>query len=201
MQGDELTLYRAQRGDTAAFEALVTPCESRLWALCWRMLGDREEAKDALQEIMVKAWRSIGGFDGKSAVSTWLYRIGVNHCNDILRRRKQRRTESLDSLREDTGFDPPAPEEGPAEALERKEKREAVRRAIGELPPDQRVPLVLFALERRSYEEIAELTGVGLGTVKSRIARARDKLAKMLREDGNFSPGDASKKAKGGAGR
>ena len=195
MQGEELTLYRAQQGDTAAFEALATPCEPMLWALCWRMLGNREDARDALQEIMVKAWRAIGRFDGKSAVSTWLYRIGVNHCSDVLRRRRNRRTESLDSLREDTGFDPPAPEEGPEEALERKEKKEAIRRAIGELPP------VLFALEHRSYEEIASLTGAWLGTVKSRIARARDKLAKMLREDGNIPPGDASKKSKGGAGR
>ena len=201
MQGDEITLRRAQRGDTAAFEALVTPCEPMLWRLCWQMLGDREDAKDALQEIMVKAWRAIRRFDGKSAVSTWLYRIGVNHCTDLLRQRRLRQTESLDSLREDTGFDPPSREEGPQEALEHKEKQEAVRRAIGELPPDQRVPLVLFALEHRSYEEIAALTGAGLGTVKSRIARARDKLAKMLREDGNIPPGDASKKAKGGAGR
>ena len=198
MQADALTLQRARRGDTAAFEALVTPCEPMLWRLCWQMLGNREDARDALQEIMVKAWRALDRFDGKAAVSTWLYRIGVNHCTDLLRQRSLRRVESLDSLREDRGFDPPSPAEDPAEALEHKERNAAIRQAIGQLPPDQRTALVLFALEHRSYEEIAALTGAELGTVKSRIARAREKLAGMLREDGNNSSGGSSKKTKGG---
>lgn len=198
MQADALTLQRARRGDTAAFEALVTPCEPMLWRLCWQMLGSREDARDALQEIMVKAWRALDRFDGKAAVSTWLYRIGVNHCTDLLRQRSLRRVESLDSLREDRGYDPPSPAEGPAEALEHKERNAAIRQAIGQLPPDQRTALVLFALEHRSYEEIAALTGAELGTVKSRIARAREKLAGMLREDGNNSSGGSSKKTKGG---
>ena len=198
MQADALTLQRARRGDTAAFEALVTPCEPMLWRLCWQMLGNREDARDALQEIMVKAWRALDRFDGKAAVSTWLYRIGVNHCTDLLRQRSLRRVESLDSLREDSGYDPPSPAEGPAEALEHKERNAAIRQAIGQLPPDQRTALVLFALEHRSYEEIAALTGAELGTVKSRIARAREKLAGMLREDGNNSSGGSSKKTKGG---
>ncbi|MBR6953790.1 MAG: sigma-70 family RNA polymerase sigma factor [Clostridia bacterium] len=198
MQADALTLQRARRGDTAAFEALVTPCEPMLWRLCWQMLGNREDARDALQEIMVKAWRALDRFDGKAAVSTWLYRIGVNHCTDLLRQRSLRRVESLDSLREDRGYDPPSPAEGPAEALEHKERNAAIRQAIGQLPPDQRTALVLFALEHRSYEEIAALTGAELGTVKSRIARAREKLAGMLREDGNNSSGGSSKKTKGG---
>ena len=198
MQADALTLQRARRGDTAAFEALVTPCEPMLWRLCWQMLGNREDARDALQEIMVKAWRALDRFDGKAAVSTWLYRIGVNHCTDLLRQRSLRRVESLDSLREDRGYDPPSPAEGPAEALEHKERNAAIRQAIGQLPPDQRTALVLFALEHRSYEEIAALTGAELGTVKSRIARAREKLAGMLREDGNNSSGGSSKRTKGG---
>ncbi len=199
MELDSLSLARAKRGDASAFEALVTPCEGMLWRLCCQMLGSPEDARDALQEIMVKAWRALDRFDGKASVSTWLYRIGVNHCTDLLRKRRLRQTESLEHLREEQGFDPAAPGENPAEALERKERNAAIRRAIEALPPEQRVPLVLFALERKSYEEIAALTGVELGTVKSRIARARGKLAQLLQAEGNFSPAPASKKAKGGS--
>lgn len=199
MEPVSLTMERAKRGDTSAFEALVTPCEGMLWRLCWRMLGSEADAQDAMQEIMVKAWQALGRFDGKASVSTWLYRIGVNHCTDLLRKRRLRQAESLESLREEQGFDPVSPGENPAEALERKERNAAIRRAIDALPPEQRTPLVLFALERRSYEEIAALTGVELGTVKSRIARARGKLAQLLQGEGNFSRAAASNQSKGGS--
>ena len=196
---DEMTLARARKGDPAAFEALVTPHEQMLWRVCWRMLGEAEEARDALQETMVKAWRSLPDFQGGGLVS-WLYTIAVHTCQDMLRKRKARPAVSLDSLSEE-GYDPPAREEGPAEALERSDRREAVRRALAMLPEDQRVPLVLFAAEGKRYEEIAAITGLPLGTVKSRVSRARDRLRALLEtfaQAGNNSGEAASNTVKGG---
>lgn len=196
---DEMTLAQARRGDQAAFEALVTPHEQMLWRVCWRTLGDAEEARDALQETMLKAWRNLANFSGGGLVS-WLYTIAVHTCQDMLRKRKVRPAVSLDGMAEE-GYDPPDREEGPAEALERKDNREAVRKALGMLPEDQRVPLVLFAVEGKRYEDIAAITGMPVGTVKSRVSRARDRLRVLLAEmqrDGNNSGGPASKSVKGG---
>lgn len=176
---DELTLRRAQSGDTAAFEQLVTPHEEMLWRLCWRMMGNTEDARDALQETMVKAWRSLAGYRADAALSTWLYRVAVSCCTDLQRKRKLRQASSVEALH-DAGFDPPDPAPGPETQLEQRDRREQVRRALAMLPEDQRTVLVLTAVEGRSYEETAAILGVAMGTVKSRCNRARAKLAEIL---------------------
>lgn len=197
----DLMLARARNGDSGAFEQLVTPCESMLWRVCFRITGNEEDARDAVQETMIKAWRSIGSFEGRSAVSTWLYSIAVRCCQDLLRRKAVRPSSSLDEIHE-AGYDPPSDEPGPEQALERKERRELIRRALRMLPEDQRTPLVLFAIEGKRYEEVAEITGAALGTVKSRVSRGRLRLMELMAElrgdDGNNSESAASKKAKGG---
>ncbi len=199
MDTDRL-LARARDGDAAAFEALVSPHEQMLWRTCWRLTGSEEDARDAVQEAMLKAWRAIGGFEGRSSVSTWLYAIAVRCCRDLGRRKAARPSASLDSLQE-AGWDPPSDSPGPQRALEDTERREQVRRALALIPEDQRTPLVLFAVEGKRYEEIADLTGVPVGTVKSRVSRGRDRLRELMREfgrDGNNPPPPASKQMKGG---
>ena len=197
---DEQVLARARDGDAAAFEALVTPHEQMLWRTCWRLTGNEEDARDALQEAMLKAWRSLAGFEGRSSLSTWLYAIAVRCCQDQRRRKAVRPSTSLDEMQE-AGFDPPAGSPGPQQALEERERREQVRRALSLLPEDQRTPLVLFAVEGKRYDEIAELTGVAVGTVKSRVSRGRDRLRELMAEmrgDGNNPAAGASKTVKGG---
>lgn len=176
---DELTLRRAQNGDPAAFEQLVTPHEGLIWRVCWQMLGSTEDAKDAMQETMLKAWRSLGSYRGEAAFSSWLYRVAVSCCTDALRRQKLRRADSVDALRE-AGFDPADTAPGPEDRLEQKDRRAQIRAALAQLPEEQRTVLVLTAIEGKSYEETAALLGVAMGTVKSRCNRARAKLSEIL---------------------
>ena len=176
---DELLLRRAQRGDSAAFEQLVTPLETLLWRICWRYTRHREDAADCLQETMVKAWRQLPNFRGDGELEAWLCRICTTCCLDYLRSRSHREADSIDAMKE-TGFDPRDTAPQPHEAAEQKDEREALARAIGELPDDMRQALVLSQLEGRSYEEVAAVTGVSIGTVKSRINRARQKLLQHM---------------------
>ncbi len=195
---DEVLLRRARNGDPAAFEQLATPCEAMVWRVCRRILQRDEDARDAVQDAMLAAWRKLDSFDGQSSFSTWLCAIAVHRCQDLLRRQKVRQAESLETLREG-GYEPADTAPGPAEKLEEKERRERVRRALQRLPEEQRVPLILFCMEGRRYEEIAVMTGVPVGTVKSRVARARDRLRALTQEEtGNIPPGGASKETKGG---
>ncbi len=164
------------------------------------MMGNEEDARDALQETMIKAWRAIAQYEERAALSTWLYSVAVRCCQDMIRKRNVRAASSLDGLREE-GYDPPSREAGPAEKTEAEERRRLVRQALSMLPEDQRVPLVLFAVEGRHYDEIAAMTGVALGTVKSRVNRGRERLREIMQSllaDGNNPAASASKAVKGG---
>lgn len=195
---DEFTLHRAKKGDAQAFEQLVTPHEQTLWRVCWHYTHHQEDAADCLQETMLKAWRAIGQYRGDCALETWLYRIAATVCLDFLRRRKRLpQTESADDLAE-MGVQPVDGSPTPDEALLNAESNEQLRAGIDSLPGDMRTALILYALEGRPYDEIAEVTKTSIGTVKSRINRARQKLAKFLAEHGNNSASPASKKVKGG---
>ena len=190
-------LRRAQDGDTRAFEALVTPLEGMVWRVCFHMMGNTADAEDAAQDAMLRAWRGLPGYNGRAEFSSWLYRVAVTACLDALRRRKARPAASLDALGE-AGFDPPDAAPLPEEAVLHHERQEDLRRALSRLPEDQRVPLVLYAVEGRPYEEIGELLGLPAGTVKSRISRAREKLSELFDENGNKSASAPSNKMKGG---
>ncbi|MGH4018167.1 MAG: RNA polymerase sigma factor SigM [Pseudonocardiaceae bacterium] len=160
-------------GDPHAFSELVRRHRDRMWAVALRTLRDPDEAADALQDAFISAFRAAGSFRGQSQVSTWLHRIVVNACLDRMRRRQARATA-------------PLPEEGPGEpaaprdAIADRETRLAVADALAELPPDQRAAVVLVDVQGYSVAETAELLGVAEGTVKSRCARARVKLAILL---------------------
>lgn len=175
---DALTLKRAQKGDPAAFEALFTPLEGRVYRTCVHMMGPGEDARDCAQEALLKAFRTLKDFRGDCALESWLHRLCINVCLDALRRKKLRAAQSLDALM-DEGFGPAAPADGPYESLEKKERMEAVRQAIAGLPEDQRLAFTLVVLEELPYEDAAERLGTAVGTVKSRVNRAREKISKI----------------------
>jgi len=195
---------QAKLGDQDAFEQLVLDNQNRVYSLALRLCGDREEAEDLAQEAFVKAWQALATFQGESSFATWVYRLTTNVCIDHLRKKKRREgvepAVSLDN--EDTGWAEPADwEQDPQRLLEKSERGRALERGLSRLPDWQRRVLVLREMSGLSYQEIAEQLDLDLGTVKSRIARARLSLRKILLEDGNFfgqGPSKPVKKEKGG---
>ena len=167
-------------GDVTAFEVLVRRHQARMWAVALRTLHDPHEAADALQEALISAHRAAGTFRADAAVSTWLHRIVVNACLDRVRRRQTRPTVEL-------------PEAGPGEPADphdRIAERETslqIEAALGTLPVEQRAAIVLVDIEGFPVAEAAHLLGVAEGTVKSRCARGRARLATLLRPVGNDS--------------
>lgn len=179
MQGDELLLRRACKGDVQAFEELMQSHESRIYAIALRMMGNREDAQDCAQEAMVRIYRAMGSFKGQSALATWIYRITMNTCLDELRRRKARKLTSLDSL-VDNGWSPTDTGDTPEEHGLRVEKQNALNQAIQSLPDDMRAAIILRDVKGYSYDEIASILDANVGTIKSRISRGREKLREIL---------------------
>ena len=187
-------ILRCQQGDEAAFEALIRTHERKVYALCRRMCRNEDDALEAAQDAFLAVWRGIGSFREDAAFSTWLYRLATNACLDILRREKKRGGDvSLDDeeARLDVADTAPRPEE----AAERAETRRMVREGLLALPDDYRQVLLLRETEQLSYQEIADVTGLELGTVKSRISRARLALRNYLAASGNFFERRTSNKA------
>ena len=180
---------RAKQGDQAAFEQLVRDNEKRIYNLTLRMVGNPEDALDLSQEAFLNAWKGLGSFKGDSAFSTWLYRLASNACLDFLRSRKRRQDTTGSPLSLDDEEAPPPPADDSARPdlqLERKERTQALHRALDALPPHHKQVLVMRELSGLSYQEISEALELDLGTVKSRLTRARLALKKILSEDGNF---------------
>lgn len=196
---EQEAVARAKTGDQDAFEQLVLDNQNKIYSLTFRMVNDREEAADLAQEAFVKAWQGLSSFQGESSFSTWVYRLATNVCIDYLRREKRKRqVESEISLDdEQAGWAEPADwSQDPQHRLEQSEMGRALERGLQALPEQQRQILVLRELSGLSYQEIAEKLQLDLGTVKSRIARARLALRKNLQADGNFfvsSPSNPSK--------
>ncbi|WP_084413253.1 sigma-70 family RNA polymerase sigma factor [Desulfovirgula thermocuniculi] len=177
-------IRRSQKRDLAAFEELVVLYQQRVYALSYQLTGNHDDAQELAQEVFVRAYRALETFRGEADFGTWLHRITVNLYLNMKKRRSSAELISLDEpvdtgdgevtreLRAATG--------DPLEALEEREFREMVERALAELSPEQRAVLVLREIEGYSYEEIARLLGLSLGTVKSRLNRARESLKKKL---------------------
>ena len=202
MTVDEL-VRAASKGDEEAFGELVRLHEKKVYNLALRLCGSPEDAADVAQEAFLSAWKGLPSFRGESGFSTWLYRLTSNACIDLLRRTKRQRSEvSLDG--EETGIDPVDPTPAPQEQAERAELRQAVTDALRQLGDSHRQALVLREMQELSYEEIAAVLDVDLGTVKSRISRARSALRKILQQNGNLSgylPSKPSDDMKKGGGR
>ncbi|MBI5246888.1 MAG: sigma-70 family RNA polymerase sigma factor [Elusimicrobia bacterium] len=166
--------------DDAAFADLVRSHAPRVRALCAATLRSDAEADDAAQEVFLKAYRSLGKFAGGSDFGTWVHRIAVNHCLDLLRAAGRRRSDSLDALLEADAkaLGAALSEEGPAKALE---DRDTIERLLDRLIPEQRLALTLRELEGLSYDEIAAAMSCSLDSVKARLKRARADLLDMAR--------------------
>lgn len=177
-------IKRCQQGDVDAFDELVEKYQSQIINIAYGMLSNTEDAYDAAQEVFVKIYKSIGGFKGKSSLSTWIYRIVSNVCNDMLRKRQRSAAVvSINSVRDndddkdlDLVDDAPTPEE----LLELSEAQRTLRLAISELSAEYREILTLSDIEQLRYEEIADILKCPVGTVKSRLNRARNALKKKL---------------------
>jgi RNA polymerase sigma-70 factor (ECF subfamily) len=177
----------ARRGDVAAFNTLVEHYQRLAYNVAFRTLGQPEEAADATQEAFFSAFRAIRGFRGDS-FKHWLLRIVVNACYDQLRRRQRRPATSLDALAEDdeTEVAPPDPAPGPEVAALGRETAETIQRALAALGPDQQLAVVLCDVQGLSYEEAADILEVAVGTVKSRLSRARAQLRDELTARGEL---------------
>jgi RNA polymerase sigma-70 factor, ECF subfamily len=170
-------LARVAAGEADAFASVVESHQERLLRLAERFLGDPEEARDATQEIFLKAFRKAADVHPQGQVYTWLYRIAVNHCLNKLRRRKLVRFFRWDSGEPDApAFDPPDGAPDPAATLETRRRWEATRRAIERLPENQRAVLVLVRFEGLSYKTVAEVLGITEGAVESRLFRAMRRI-------------------------
>jgi RNA polymerase sigma-70 factor, ECF subfamily len=178
---DLILLNRARAGDLDAFNDLVACYQDHLWSLVVRMVPDRDQAADAVQEAFFSAFRNMGGFRGGS-VRSWLSRICVNAAMDAQRARKRRPVSPYPELEDDT-WQPRAGEETDPERIALTvERSRALDIALADITADQRNAIVLFDVEGYDYGEIAELTGVSLGTVKSRIHRGRLALRALLED-------------------
>ena len=174
------------KGDHSAFEKLVLKYQDRVFNLCCRLLGDRDEAEDSAQEVFIKVYRALKGFRFKSSFYTWLYRIVINTCKNRIKSVEYRSIKSrvsIDSDQENRGntiVDIVDQRPMQDKTLEQKEKTKRVQEALNSLPPDQKTVIVLCDIEGLSYDEIAGITKTRLGTVKSKISRARLGLRNKL---------------------
>lgn len=171
---DEKLIALSREGDLEAFNQLVERYQSRVYRLAYRMVGPAS-ADDASQDAFISAFKSIRSFRGGNFRS-WLLRITANVCRDQLRAAKRKGGASLESMLEAGVWEPTSPGRSPEEAASDAELNAAIMTAVAALPPDQRAVLVLIDIEGYSYEETAKAVGASLGTVKSRLSRAREKV-------------------------
>lgn len=182
MQEQEL-VRRAAAGDDSAFEQLVLAHQTQVYNLCLRLSGNEADAMDLSQEAFIRAWRGLGQYQFGAAFSTWLYRLTRNVCIDFLRRQKRSKTVPLTLSDEDGESELPLPDSAatPEESALEAERRQALADAMQQLSPEHREILTLRVINDLPYEQIAEILHIRVGTVKSRLARARLALKNILK--------------------
>lgn len=183
-QREQEWIARAKAGDMQAFEALILQHEKIVYNVALRMMNHSEDARDISQEVFLKAYKSIGQFDERAMFSTWLYRITTNTCIDELRRRKGKQSYSLEEEleSEEGSMQRQIADEGetPEESLLRAERADELKKALAQLTEEHRLAVILRDIRGLSYEEIAEIMDLPMGTVKSRISRARNQLKQEI---------------------
>ena len=185
MDEKELIL-QLKNGNEEAFNEIVERYSKKLYFLCLKMLQNEKDAEDTVQTIFLKAYMNISRFEEKSNISTWLYRIGVNVCTDVLRKRKKETTTSLyatSSDEEEYALEIPDEKENVEEAVLAQERKRALYAAINTLKPKQKQLIVLRDIEGLAYDEIADILKMNPGTVKSGINRARSALLEKLQKN------------------
>ncbi len=195
---DKHILVRAKRGELDAFEELVRRYEKRVYAVALRSSGSPEDAADIVQEVFLRAWRSIESFRGDSGFSTWLFRITMNMCVDFARHKhSQPQTQSIVD-EEENERQVPDTALTPEEHLENRELGRELAAALDEISEEHRRIVLLRDVSGMSYTEIADVLEISEGTVKSRLSRARIALRKVLLRRGNLFQSAASNPSKGG---
>jgi len=181
---ESLFVLRLKANEDAAYDELVRTYNASIFHVAYRMLGDTAEASDVVQEIFIKVFRNIGSFKGEAALKTWIFRIALSEILNRLRWWKSRHRSSTVSLDDSpaNGHEYHVADSGPSpeEILESKEKEMAIQEALGKLSSEHRSIIVLRDIEGFSYTEIADVLGISMGTVKSRLARGREDLKKSL---------------------
>lgn len=199
MTGEKVLLARAKKGEIAAFESLMTAYENRIYSLALRSTGSEQDAADITQEVFLRAWKNLDSFRGDSSLSTWLYRVTSNLCVDFARKKA---AEGMPTSIDDE--ESPAADlvdasrmAQPEAAAENSELREELQFALAQLSEEHRRVVLLRDVAGMTYTDIARTLGLEEGTVKSRLARARASLRKILLERGNISLSASSKQAEG----
>ena len=201
MSKEKALVQQAKAGDRDAFAALVSVYEGKIYNLALRYLGNREDAMDASQEVFLRVFRFLPGFQEESGFSTWIYRIGVNVCKDMLVKRSRRNELPLEVPDDEEDYRPVEVADDscdPQTIVEQSDLRESLVEAIAQLPQQQREMIVLRDIQGLSYEEIGQVLCLESGTVKSRLSRARENLRKKLLQSGNIFGALPSKLSKGG---
>jgi RNA polymerase sigma-70 factor (ECF subfamily) len=186
MDDDDRLIAAAQQGDLPSFNALVVRHERAVYNLCYRMMQDGAAAEDATQDTFIKAWSAVGSFRG-GLVRPWLLKIATNRCYDLLRAQSRRPAASLDAavavVETEPQWTSQTPAEHPEQYAARVELSAHLERALAALPDDQRLVIILSDIQGYEYDAIAAIAGIPIGTVKSRLSRARAKLRDDLRGD------------------
>lgn len=186
---DEELVTRAQGGDVDSFNQLILRWERPIYALAYRVLGREEDARDVSQEAFLRAYRALPGFKGEAKFSSWLYRIALNLCRDWIRKQRRAPVQQMPE-----GIDPVemAGESGPAESIEelvaRKELSDVVSEAMTLLPEEQRTAIILKEYHGMTFQEIAQMQGVPLSTVKTRLYQGLTVLRRHLEKNGQMAP-------------
>jgi RNA polymerase sigma-70 factor (ECF subfamily) len=184
---EKLLVAKSKKGNIDAFEELISGYEKKAYNIAYRIMGNEEDAKDMAQEAFIKIYKSIQNFREESSFSTWLYRIVTNVCLDELRKRKKANLVPLEmNIETDKGsaiIELSAEKETPEDICERVEKKELIQNAISSLAEDYKTVIILRDIQGFGYEEIATMLNCSLGTIKSRINRARNLLKDKLRHE------------------
>ena len=180
---DEELVARSRSGDMDSFNQLILRWERPIYALAYRVIGQEEDARDVAQETFLRAFRALPGFKGQAKFSSWIYRIALNLCRDWIRRKKRT---PVSQVPEDVDLSELAAEQGPVESVEelvaRRELSAVVEEAMALLPEEQRTAVILNEYHGMTFQEIADLQGCPLSTVKTRLYQGLSVLRKHLRE-------------------